>query len=230
MSVFRNRIILSKLCCLLSLFLLVSTFPVFSAPQGTGEKIPTNYEIITQVSSEAIDELISNMPSLERNSLILLTKSRGPGNIEFVFQNTLLKKMTGRGLRVAEKRPEEEGEGDGPDYELTYQIIRLTLKYPKINRSYWIGAKEVDRLSEIGVFAQLADLSTGDIVWVGDTQKKYQDRIAYAMLDQVEDPQHDFTRPPRKELRWSKLIEPVIVTGIVSGLVYLFFSNQTSEE
>ena len=221
--------IISKLCCLLSLILLFSTFPVFSAPQGTGEKIPSNYEIISRVSEEAIDELISNMPALEKDGLILLTKARGPGSIEFVFQNTLLKKMTDQGIRVADKRPEEPAEG-GPNYELTYQIIRLTLKYPKIDRSYWIGAKEVDRLSEIGVFAQLADLSTGDIIWVGDTQKKYQDRIAYSLLDQVEDPQHDFTRPPRKELRWSKLIEPVIVTGIVSGLVYLFFSNQTSEE
>ena len=34
--------------------------------------------------------------------------------------------------------------------------------------------------------------------------------------------------PVRDEVKWGRFIEPVIVTGIVVGLVYLFFSNQDS--
>ena len=222
---------LSKLCYLISIILVISTFPAFGTPEGAGENVLTNFELLEQVCAEATDELIENMPAIPEGSFILLFKARGVGKIEFVFENVLLKKMTDAGFRVTTKSPSDKDEGtEKPDYEFSYQIIRFTLKYPEISRNYWIGAKEVERLSEIGIFSQLIELSSGDIIWVGETQKKYEDTIAYSLLDRVEDPQHDFTKPPRKQLQLSRLVEPIIVTGIVTGLVYLFFSNQTSEE
>lgn len=212
--------------------MFLATIPALSAPQGTGEQVISNYEIIEKISAEAIEELKANMPGIDRNKLVFLAKAKGSGDdIDFVFQNVMLKRLTDAGFRVSERRIElESGElMETPAFELNYQLISLNLKYPDISRSYWIGAKEVEREAEINVFSQLIDLSSGDIIWVGETQKRYEDRISYSLLEKVEDPQHDFTRPPRKELRWSTLIEPAIVTGIVTGLVYLFFANQSGD-
>ncbi len=220
---------MSRIPAIICLVLVFNTFPVSGSP-GAGEKIPTNYEIIEKISLEAIAELRANMPGLAGEKLIFLSKEKGAGSIDIIFKNAMIKTMTNAGMRVAEDLvTTKEGEKTA-DYRLSYQLIRLDFKYPDIHRSYWVGSKQVDRLAEIGVFTQLTDLSTGDIIWVGETQKKYEDVISYSLLERVEDPQYDFTRPPRKELRWSKLVEPVVVTGIVTGLVYLFFSNQTSTE
>jgi hypothetical protein len=209
-------------CCLF----LITFLPVSSVPQGTGEHVVTNYEILEKVAGEAIDELVANMPTIPRGSLVYLHRDGGVGGgIDKVFENVLIEKMTDTGLRVAIKDKAEAGD-EVSGFEFSYQIIRFTLKYTGIGRSYIIGAKEVERLAEVGIFARLIDLGEGEIVWVGDTQKIFEDKIAYSLLDRVEDPQHDFTRPPRNEIRWSRLVEPVIVTGIVVGLVYLFFSNQ----
>ncbi|MCK4236251.1 MAG: hypothetical protein KAX38_03970, partial [Candidatus Krumholzibacteria bacterium] len=190
----------------------------------------TNFELFDRVCSEAIDELLSNMPSVPESGLVLLDKARGIGEADFVFENVLLKRMRSAGFRVAtEVAVGADSTASPPEYRFSYQIIRLSLEYPKISRRYWLGAKEVQRSAEIGLFVQLVDLGSSDTIWVGDTEKNYNDVIAYSLLGTVESEQYGFTKPPRNELRWRKLLEPIVVTGIVTGLVFLFFSNQSDE-
>lgn len=229
MSCLRDKRLTARTAVLLCLTILIATFPATSSPRGAGEAIVTNYQILERIAGEAVDELMDNMPPLPRDTLLLLSREKGVGSgVEKVFENVLLRRMTDAGMRVAAKPPESD-EAQRPAYALSYQIIRYTLKYPGIGRSYWIGAKEVERLAEIGIFATLVETGTGEIVWVGDTQKRYEDSIAYSLLDRVEDPDLEFTRPPRNEIRWSRIIEPVFVGGIVVGLVYLFFANQDND-
>ncbi len=228
MNRFRDERLLARIAAVLLLAIVITTFPAVSSPQGTGENTITNYEILEKIAGEALDELAVNMPSIARETIILIRKEGGiDSGIDKVFENELVRKMTTAGLRIASKTPEVE-QTERPEYVFSYQIISYSVKYPDIGRSYWVGAKEVERLAEVGIFAKLLDSSTGEIVWVGEAQKKYEDRIAYSLLERVEDPAHDFTMPVRDEIRWSRFVEPVVVTGIVVGLVYLFFSNQDS--
>jgi hypothetical protein len=216
-----------RVVCTVALFV---AFTASSAPSEPEERISTNFEVIENTAASAVSELISNMPVVPKGAMIELLKSRGVGEIDFVFENVLLRRMRESGYRVSIMAPEQKGEQQADSrYRLSYQVIRMSLAYPKIGRRYWFGAKEVERLAEIGIFAQLADLGSGDILWVGDAQKKYQDTISYGQLGAVEEEQYAFTMPKRDELRWSRLVEPIIVTGIISGLVYLFFSNQSDE-
>lgn len=228
MNRFRDERLLVRTAAMLLLALLITTFPAVSSPQGTGEHTLTNYEILEKVAGEALDELAVNMPSIARETVILIRKEGGvDSGIDKVFENELVRKMTKAGLRIADKTADGD-QALTSRYTLSYQIITYYIEYPDIGRSYWVGAKEVDRLSEVAIFTKLLDSSTGEIVWVGEAQKKYEDRIAYSLLERVEDPDRDFTVPVRDEIKWSRFVEPVIVSGIVVGLVYLFFSNQDS--
>ena len=209
---------------------LLAVLTTTSAPSEPEERIPTNFEMLEKTAATAVEELLANMPAVQRGTAIELKKARGVGEIDFVFENVLLMRMQETGFRVSiEKAEEAKEQRDDPGYRLSFQVIRMSLAYTRIGRRYWFGAKEVERLTEIGIFAQLVDLDSGDIVWVGDAQKKHQDTIRYGQLRAVEEEQYAFTRPERDELRWSRLVEPIIVTGIISGLVYLFFSNQSDE-
>ncbi len=228
MNRFRDEKFLARMAAILCLAILITTFPAVSSPNGTGENTITNYEVLEKIAGEALDELTSNMPSIARETILLIRKEGGiSSGIDNVFENELVRKMTKAGLRIASKTADTEQEAVS-EYVFSYQIISYSIKYPDIGRSYWVGAKEVERLAEVGIFAKLLDSATGEIVWVGESQKKYEDRIAYSLLERVEDPAHDFTMPVRDEIRWGRFVEPVIVTGIVVGLVYLFFSNQDS--
>lgn len=230
MRVFRYRNGLSRFISIACAVSLLLVFTATGAPSEMKERTPTNFELIEHTAASAVDELLGNMPAVPSGAAVLLMKARGVGEIDFIFENMLLRRMQELGYRVAIDVSEKEGpQPDDTRYRLSFQIIRMSLAYTRIGRQYWIGAKEVERLAEIGVFAQLADLDSGDIVWVGDAQKKFDDTIRYSELKMVEEEQYGFTKPERNELRWSRFVEPVIVTGIISGLVYLFFSNQSDE-
>lgn len=216
-----------RVTCAVALFVVLTAS---GAPSEPEERVSTNFEILENTSKRAVDELFANMPAIPPGAAIELVKARGVGEIDFIFENVLLRRMQEGGYRVSAGVPGQEDDGgNGSRYRLSYQIIRMSIVYPRIGRRYWFGAKEVERLAEIGIFVQLADLESGDIVWVGDAQKKYHDTIRYAQLKVVEEAQYAFTMPERDELRWGRLVEPIIVTGIISGLVYLFFSNQSDE-
>jgi hypothetical protein len=216
------------MAAVLCLALLITMFPAVSSPQGTGEQTITNYGILEKIAGEAIDELARNMPGVERETVFLLRKEEGiDSDIDDVFENELVRKMMEADFRIASSSSGAP-QAEVSEFVFSYQILNYSIKYPEIGRSYWVGKKEVKRLAEVGVFVKLIDSATGEIVWVGEAQKKYEDRIAYSLLERVEDPTHDFTMPVRDEVRWGRFVEPVIVTGIVVGLVYLFFSNQDS--
>ncbi|UCF06214.1 MAG: hypothetical protein JSV33_04075 [bacterium] len=230
MRIFRDNKGLTGVSITVSLIVVAVFFPALLNPQESTTEVLTNLEVVEFVSTEAIEELIDNMGGLTKDGLVILKKEKSVGDIDFVFENLLLKSLNDAGWRVS------HGKGQVADtllptgdFEFGYQLIKLNLAYPKISRHYWFGQKNVERLAEVGVFAKLVDLSTGDIVWVGDVHKEYDDAISYALLDRVEDEQYEFTRPARNELRWKRLLEPLIVTGIVTGLVYLFFSNQSND-
>lgn len=227
----RERIRLTRIISTLVIVFLFASFSASSSPQKTGEKVNTNFDILKKVSSRAIEEILANMPKIDKSSRIRLIKSRSVGEIDFVFENTLLQTLTARGFKITDKNPgqDEVSKAEEADYELDYQIVRMSLTYPDIGRSWLIGAKEVERYAEIHLFTQLMDSASGDIIWIGETEKRYSDVIPYSALEKVEDPEYAFTRPERNEFSWGKLVQPVIVTGIVSGLVYLFFSNQSNE-
>lgn len=228
MNRFRDERLLARMAATLCLAIVITTFPAVSSPQGTGEQTITNYGILEKIAGEALDELAGNMPSIARETVILVRKEGGiDKDIDKVFENELVRKMMEAGLRIASSTS-NSAQAEIPEYVFSYQILSYSIKYPDIGRSYWVGTKEVERLAEVSVFVKLLDSDTGEIIWVGEAQKKYEDRIAYSLLERVEDPTHDFTVPVRDEIRWSRFVEPVIVTGIVVGLVYLFFSNQDS--
>lgn len=207
------------------LSIIVASAPRIYSKSIEGEKVLTNIQVIEDISKGVIDELLSNMNLQRIDGVVLLEKARGVGDIDFVFENLLLKEMKDRGLRVAVS----DNKKGTTRYKFSYQILKLSFDYPRIYRKYWLGAKTVKRSAKAYVFAQMEDTETGDIVWVGESRKSYSDEIDYSLLDRVEDKDYKFTMPERHELRWSKLAEPVVVTGIVAGLVYLFFSNQSNE-
>ncbi len=230
MGIFRSDRSLRGILIFLCLFCFAAVHPVSSSPRGTGESITTNFDLLENLSGVVTDELISNMPLLPDGAILYLKKDKGVGEVDFVLENVMLAAFSDAGIKVTQENPRERMPGEElPSYRLSFQIIRMSLTYQKISRRYWLGAKEVERSAEIDVFAQLVDTKSGDIVWVGDTQKEYEDVIGYSLLEKVEDPEYGFTRPERKELRWSRLIEPVVVGGVVVGLVYLFFSNQSND-
>jgi hypothetical protein len=68
------------------------------------------------------------------------------------------------------------------------------------------------------------------VLWVGESSREYNDEFNHSDKGLVEEGNFSFTKPAVPPGGWGRYVEPVFVSGIVVGLVYLFFSNQDSAE
>lgn len=219
-----------KTVCLICLIAVVGIDPLLAASAKSPRGIPTNFEIIEKISGETAREIISGIGTIAQEDVVLLSKAKSAGNVDFVLENAFVMEMRSAGMKLAIEAPKKEGAvAQSGNYRLSYQIVRLSLSYPRISRKWWLGSKMVDRAAQADVFVQFIDLATGDIAWVKEIHKEYRDTIDYSQLKLVEEAQYDFTKPSRSEFKMTKLLEPLVVGGIVIGLVYLFFSNQSSK-
>jgi hypothetical protein len=219
-----------KTVCFVCLIAVLGIDPLLAASENSKPEISTNFEILERISTEAVLEIISGMGPIGKDDIILLNKTKTAGTVDFVLENAFVREIRAAGLRVAIEAPKkDEPVVVSGNYRLSYQIVRLSVAYTDISRPWWLFSKRVERSAQADLFVQFIDLATGDIAWVGEIHKEYGDKIPYSKLKLVEEAQYDFTRPSRSEFKMARLLEPLVVGGIVVGLVYLFFSNQSSK-
>ena len=219
-----------KVVCIVCLIAVLGIDPLCAAAAASPRKILTNFQIIEQISSQAVQEIIYGIGTIPRDKIILLNRTKSAGSVDFVLENAFVRDMRAAGIEFAIEAPKkDETVAASGNYRLSYQIIRLSLTYPRISRTWWLGSKRVARVARTDLFVQFSDLATGEVVWVKEIHKEYKDTIHYSDLKLVEEAQYDFTRPARSEFKMTKLLEPLVVGGIVVGLVYLFFTNQSSK-
>jgi len=220
----------SRAVCIICLIAFVAADPLCAAAAASQTKVLTNFELIEKVSAEAAQEIIAGLGARAGDGIVLLAKSKGAGDADFILENALVKRLRDAGTRVSLEVPKgDDTTSVQPAHRLTYQVIRLSLAYPRISRKWWFGSKVVERMAKADVFAEFVDVKTGDVLWVGESHRQYGDTILFSQLGSVEEKQYEFTRPPRSEFKMMRLLEPVLVGGIVIGLVYLFFSNQSND-
>ncbi len=110
---------------------------------------------------------------------------------------------------------------------LTFQNVSFAIAYPDVYRSHVFGGKHVKRLADVRVHATVTDGHSGQVLWVGEASRESADEFDYDDSARVEQGTYQFARPVLPGGGWGKYAEPVFVTGIIVGLIYLFFSNQS---
>ena len=113
-------------------------------------------------------------------------------------------------------------------FVLQYQNVVFNVKYVDSHRSWVVGGKRVERDAAVRIMATLTDPADGRVVWVGEAARDSNDEIDYGKAIQIEQGNYAFNKPVVPSAGWGKYVEPVFVTGIIVGLIYLFFSNQSN--
>ena len=214
--------------------------PLMMSPSSVraGDPVKSNFEIMRALTAQVTDELVLSFPSDTAARELWLVSSGGDERYEFI-SNILMKSLTTRGYRahapVAPNPVDSAGSAAASPaalerfgLSLGFQVIDFSLRYPKIYRSFLIGGKEVKRSAGVRVLVKLVDPRDGLVVWMGEASRSYEDHFSYGMIEEVETGLYQFTKPPRESRKWGRIIEPVVVSGIIVGLIYLFFSNQNS--
>ncbi len=201
------------------LLLCLFVLPAF----GAEKSVPSNLELLRKVLSQAAEEAIQRCPPGSLLSPVsLLAEDENEAN--WLVESVFTEELTKHGLGVLSGQQLKEGEAPLPQTELFYKILELRISYPKQRRHRVLGTKWVSRLAQVKISVQLA--SSGRVVWLDDIKASIKDEFPRRSLSWVEDDSYPFTKTEFKERDWNRLLEPAIVSAVVGGLVYLFYSNR----
>ncbi len=207
-----------------SLTLVVALFAGGAAfPDGPAADVrpPTNFELVRDAARQASKQLVDQLGDAAFMSALAI---RGVGEHEgtFLVESTLNSVLTEGGYTVR-TAPDSLGP------VLEFEIVDLGLTYTRVWRHAWLGSRRVEREARARLFARLIDDAQTSILWAQQSDSKVVDEVPVDQLGNLEERSGALflqaELPPRT---WNKIVEPVVVTGIVVGLIVLFFSNQSS--
>jgi len=114
------------------------------------------------------------------------------------------------------------------DAELRLRVVDIGLKYTGTHRTRpFFGQKKVERYATANLQAELRD-PTGDLVqWTGNGDAARIDEVPKDALPILEGQHYPFTPPTLPPHSAGKIIEPIVVTAVIVGLVFLFVSNRS---
>jgi hypothetical protein len=152
----------------------------------------------------------------------------------WLVQSIFLEELTDRGHTVRTSASLPAGGNmvapvdEVKSYDVSYRIVSCDATYPRMWREWMVGARKVERRSSVDIYFRLADDSNA-IVWAGSEERERRDIVPGSRLETLGTPGQAFTSPEIEPGGWDKVIEPVVVAGIVGGLIYLFYTSKSSE-
>lgn len=182
----------------------------------------TNYELVVGTARETSRRLLHSLDSLGVSQPLSL---RPVGNHagKFLVENALAATLADQHLTVSTRE-------DSAGMALEFEVVDLGLAYTRVRRRSWLGEKRVVREGRARVFARLLDLGAARVVWADHAEAKVRDEVRFDDLKRLEEQTPpDYVKATLPERRWNKIVEPAVVTGIVVGLIVLFFSNQDTQ-
>jgi hypothetical protein len=109
---------------------------------------------------------------------------------------------------------------------LVVSLDESRVDYPRIFRSGLFGGLHVERRAIVTLSAKLERPDTRAVYWVGTADTSLADYVRKSEVPLLEDSAIPETKGTVPTQSWQKLVEPVLVVGLIIGLVSLFYTNR----
>ncbi len=127
-----------------------------------------------------------------------------------------------------ERKPEGLfGRAPVPDKVLDFRIGELEVDYTQRWRKSLFGSAMVERSARGAISFRLLDGADGRVLWTDTDRREKKDIVPQGMLSRLEDIPGLSPSAESGGRGITRVLEPVIVSGIVVGLVLLFYSSRT---
>lgn len=187
----------------------------------------SNLTVISQLAREAIAEALDRM-ALPAGSEIYLSQV-GQHDASWVIQSLLHEELTARGHVVMKGELAGGGEDPVPPrYEIAYRIVSCGTTFPRAWREWVVGSRRVERKSRCDLYMRLSDARPA-IVWAGSVERELREIIPGDRLSELSTDGQPFASPQVDAGGWDRVLEPVVVAGIVGGLIYLFYTSRSTD-
>jgi len=217
------------------------------------DRLVSNSQLLSRAVRGALDSLLASVPAPNLESVVILPAAGQKP--EWALENEiagLLQKRAKRltfhgpltdttGAETASDTGKAEGDSaaappprrsaadrrplDPTANQLEYRVAALEVTYPDVHRTSLLGAGEVDRVANVSVGLRLLS-PDGRLLWSRHARGQAEDRVPEGRLHEVEDRLYMVPVPTLPDRSLMRYVEPAIVVGLVTGLVYLFYTNR----
>jgi len=111
----------------------------------------------------------------------------------------------------------------------SYRVTDFSFRYADIYRKFFVGPRRIRRLAKVDLHLRLCEDGGRRVVWSENVAHSVSDVIPHGAADLLESGNYAFAKPERTPGVLARVYEPLIVGGIVGGLVFLFYSNQSGD-
>ena len=191
-------------------FILCLTTALSAAPA------PTNMDMVVDVLEAAVDDALAQMES-PSNEVPLLIAGQKKHDANWLVEHILAQRLIARGFAVT--LDSSAAVPDGP--RLSYRVLDLG-----VAAHSGLLSRKIERRTWTNLALQLSEGEDQVLLWRHEVSKVERDLVAKNRMDLLQNDKHKFAETEVEERTWSKFVEPVILSTVMGGLIYLFFSNR----
>ena len=183
-----------------------------------GGNYSTNLELVEATVEQACSELVVMLEEQGVESVSITIEGEHPGN--WLVEQTAASILSNQGYTVIVSR-------EGADQNvLRIRPMDLAVRYRNTPRSWIFGSKRVERIAVCELSSQLID-QDGIILASVRSSATDTDKVPVSELD-VLDGAEDWVWLAEGDINGDGggILEPLVVTGVVASLIYLFYSSR----
>lgn len=179
-----------------------------------------------EVAEEAVLTACQDLPSILYDSDVtrLSLSMQGDHDGNWLVEQSVTTVLSNAGIAVISA---EEREGAGRLSVMELRVMDLSIRYGAVHRSWFLGKRKVDRTATVEISAVL--LSTdGSVALSERLSGELSDELSYGDVEQVSGTgaNDSWLTPEIPESEGGGVLEPIIVTGVIASLIYLFYSSR----
>lgn len=115
---------------------------------------------------------------------------------------------------------------DSTDLHINLHVTSAGVNYVRAIRKFPFGVGGYERLASMRVGASLVSLSTREVLWARSATAQAIDVVRKSDLSYAQSGSGGLNPVLPRAGGGTRLLEPLIVVGVVTGLVVLFYSNR----
>ena len=176
----------------------------------------TNLDMLETAVLNALEPVAEQVSSqgLETIALNIQGEHEGGWLIEQIATHTL----GAAGVTVYTSR-------DAGGWILNLRPMELGVAYAQTRRSWIFGGKQVPRLASCEIAATLVD-PEGDVILTVREGSVIENTISSSDIIIMESSTEEWANGELSDEESGNILEPLVVTGVVTALVYLFYSSR----
>jgi len=210
--------------------LSVAQFEIEPVVSARGPRVPaTNLQMTSLVANTAFEHAMASIPLGAGKQVMVAPGESHPLN--FVVEHAVLRELSKRGVVALVRRSVVPDDSVGiatsspADPVLDYQLASARVTYVRL-RGWLPGRIKIERQTLVEGRLTLREPATSRVLWTGDATWNFVDAFPRQQLPLVEDARFTDLNGSVPERNLTRVFEPVIVVGVVAGLVALFFQNR----